>query len=31
MTRDFRALTGLTPRGLLAGWSAEVGGWLELE
>jgi transcriptional regulator GlxA family with amidase domain len=31
MTRDFRALTGLTPRGLLARWNAEVGRWLELE
>jgi AraC-like DNA-binding protein len=31
MNRDFRALTGLTPRRLLAGWNAEVGRWLELE
>jgi AraC-like DNA-binding protein len=31
MTRDFRALTGLTPSGLLAGWNGEVGRWLELE
>ena len=26
-----RALTGPTPSGLLAGWNAEVGRWLELE
>jgi transcriptional regulator GlxA family with amidase domain len=31
MNRDFRALTGITPRVLLAGWNAEVGRWLELE
>jgi AraC-like DNA-binding protein len=30
MNRDFRALTGFTPRHLLAGWNAEVGRWLEL-
>ena len=31
MNRDFQALTGLTPRGLLAGWNGEVSRWLELE
>jgi uncharacterized protein DUF6597 len=31
MNRDFRALTGFTPPGLLASWNAEVGRWLELE
>ena len=31
MNRDFRALTGFTPPGLLGSWNAEVGRWLELE